>query len=113
MGRPYGEFALDSTHCAHCDLGGRAGNKGTNLTAKGRENTMLKQIEICGQRFALYSPDKGRTWTSSSRSIVAYRRREKMACLELQKRFKLIGDIEDPDPDNYSGLDILKSHIGR
>jgi hypothetical protein len=33
--------------------------------------------------------------------------------LELQKRFKLIGDIEDPDPDNYSGLDILKSHIGR
>jgi hypothetical protein len=74
---------------------------------------MLKQIEICGQRFALYSPDKGRTWTSSPRSIVAYRRRKKMARLELQKRFELIGDIEDIDPNNYTKLEIPKSLIGR
>jgi hypothetical protein len=39
---------------------------------------MLKQIEICGQRFELYSPDKGRTWSSSPRSIVAYGQRKKM-----------------------------------
>lgn len=74
---------------------------------------MLKQIEICGQRFALYSPDKGRTWSSSPRSIVAYRRRKRMACLELQKRFELIGDIEDIDPNNYTKLEIPKSLIGR
>jgi hypothetical protein len=74
---------------------------------------MLKQIEICGQRFALYSPDKGRTWSSSPRSIVAYRRRKKMARLELQKRFELIGDIEDIDPNNYTKLEIPKSLIGR
>lgn len=74
---------------------------------------MLKQIEICGQSFALYSPDKGRTWTSSPRSIVAYRRRKRMARLELQKRFELIGDIEDIDPNNYTKLEIPKSLIGR
>jgi hypothetical protein len=45
-----------------------------------------------------------------SRSIVAYQT-EKDGVLEL-RRFKLIGDIEDPDPD-ITGLDILKSHIGR
>jgi hypothetical protein len=36
---------------------------------------MIKQIEIHGQCFELYSPDDGRTWSSSPQSIVAYGRR--------------------------------------
>lgn len=32
---------------------------------------MLKQIEIKGQRFELYGADKGRTWSSNPRSLVA------------------------------------------
>jgi hypothetical protein len=30
---------------------------------------MIKQIEIYGQRVKLYSPDKGRTWSSSSQHM--------------------------------------------
>jgi hypothetical protein len=60
---------------------------------------MLKQIEIKGQRFELYSPDKGRTWSSHPRSLVAYGRRKKTACSELQKTFEHMGEIFDPDPD--------------
>jgi len=37
---------------------------------------MIKQIEIYGQRVKLYSSDKGRTWSSSSQSIVAYGQRK-------------------------------------
>ena len=33
---------------------------------------MIKQIDIHGQRVKLYSSDKGRTWSSSPQSIVAY-----------------------------------------
>ena len=54
---------------------------------KGQEHTMIKQIEIYGQCFELYSPDDGRTWSSSPQSIVAYERRKKTLSLELQKRF--------------------------
>ena len=61
---------------------------------------MMKQIEIHGQRIELYSPDKGRTWSSSSQSIVAYGRRKKTLSLELQKRFERMDDIQDPDPNN-------------
>ena len=52
---------------------------------------MLKQIEICGQRFELYRPDKGRTWSSSPRSIVAYGQsleaiiKKKITLKDLQK----------------------------
>ena len=55
-----------------------------------QENYMMKQIEIYGKRLALYSPDKGRTWSSSPRLIVAYRQRKKMLRLELQKSFERI-----------------------
>jgi hypothetical protein len=65
---------------------------------------MLKQIEIKGQRFELYSPDKGRTWSSNPRSLVAYGRRKKSAVSEVQKRFEHIGEIPDPDPDNLSEI---------
>jgi hypothetical protein len=65
---------------------------------------MLKQIEICGQRFVLYGSDKGRTWSSIPRSIVAYGQRKKRARLELQQRFELIDEIQDPDPNNFSDL---------
>ena len=51
---------------------------------------MMKQIEIYGKRLALYSPDKGRTWSSSPRLIVAYRQKKKMLRLELQKSFERI-----------------------
>ena len=74
---------------------------------------MLKQIEISGQRFELYSLDKGRTWSSSPRSIVAYGRRKKMLRLELQKRFERVDEKQDPDPNNFSELEIPKSLIGR
>jgi hypothetical protein len=65
---------------------------------------MLKQIEINGQRFELYSPDKGRTWSSHPRPLVAYGRRKKTALSEVQKRFEHIGEIQDPDPDNLSEI---------
>ena len=65
---------------------------------------MMKQIEIHGQRIELYSPDKGRTWSSSSQSIVAYGRRKKTLSLELQKRFERMDDIQDPDPNNPLNL---------
>ena len=31
---------------------------------------MVKQIDIYGQRFELYSPDEGRIWSSDPRSII-------------------------------------------
>jgi hypothetical protein len=73
---------------------------------------MMKQIEIHGQRFELYSPDKGRTWSSSPRSIVAYGRRKKMLRLELQKRFERIDEMQDFDP-NFSELEIPMSLMTR
>ena len=74
---------------------------------------MMKQIEIHGQRVELYSPDKGRTWSSSPQSIVAYGQRKKMLRLELQKRFARIDAMQDPDPNNISDLEIPMSLIGR
>ncbi len=74
---------------------------------------MMKQIEILGQRIELYSPDKGRTWSSSPRSLVAYGQRKKMLRLELQTRFERIDEMQDPEPNNFSELGIPKSLIGR
>jgi hypothetical protein len=74
---------------------------------------MTKQIEIHGQRIELYSPDKGRTWSSSLQSIVAYSQRKTMLRLELQKRFARIDEIQDPDPNNIAELEIPLSLIGR
>jgi hypothetical protein len=74
---------------------------------------MLKQIEVYGQRFELYSPDGGRTWSSSPQSIVAYRQRKTVLRLELQKRFERIDEIKDPDPNNFAELEIPLSLIGR
>ena len=73
----------------------------------------MKRIEIYDQCFELFGPDKGRTWSSSPRSIVAYGRRKKMSRLELQKRFERIGDMPDPDSNVYSKLEIPRSLIGR
>jgi hypothetical protein len=72
---------------------------------------MMKQIEIHGQRIELYSSDKGRTWSSSPQSIVAYGQRKAMLRLELQKRFARVEEIQDPDPNNFS--DLRLSSIGR
>jgi hypothetical protein len=74
---------------------------------------MTKQIEIHGQRVELYSPDKGRTWSSSPQSIVAYGQREKMLRLELQKRFERIAEMQDIDPNNITDREIPLSFIGR
>jgi hypothetical protein len=74
---------------------------------------MMKQIEIHGQRIEVYSPDKGRTWSSNPRSIVAYGQRKKTLRLELQKGFERIDEMQDPDPNNFSVLEIPKSLIGR
>jgi hypothetical protein len=62
---------------------------------------MVKQIEIHGQRVKLYSPDGGRTWSSSPQSIVAYGRRKKMLRLDLQKRFERIDERKDFEPNNF------------
>lgn len=69
---------------------------------------MVKQIEIHGQRVKLYSPDGGRTWSSSPQSLVAYGRRKKMLRLELQKRFERIDERKDLDPNNFSELKALQ-----
>jgi len=74
---------------------------------------MTKQIEIYGQRVALYSPDKGRTWSSSPQSIVAYGQRQTMLRLELQKRFERIDEMQDPDPNNITEFEVKLSFIGR
>jgi hypothetical protein len=72
----------------------------------------MKQIEIHGQCFELYSPDDGRTWSSSPQSIVAYRRRKEMLRLALQKRFELIRATEDLDPNQFRGPETPKSLRG-
>jgi hypothetical protein len=74
---------------------------------------MTKQIEIYGQRVALYSPDKGRTWSSSPQSIVAYGQRQTMLRVELQKRFERIDGMPDPDTNNIGEFAIPRSRIGR
>jgi hypothetical protein len=74
---------------------------------------MMKQIEIYGQRVELYSPDKGRTWSSSRQSIVAYGQRKTMLRLELQKGFERIDEMQDLDPNNITELEIPRSRIGR
>jgi hypothetical protein len=73
---------------------------------------MMKQIEIHGQRIELYSSDKGRTWSSSPQSIVAYSQRKAMLRLELQKKFARVEEIQDPDPNSFSELEIRLSSIG-
>jgi len=75
---------------------------------------MTKEIEIHGQRVKLYSPDDGRTWSSSPQSIVAYGRRKKTLSLELQKRFEQIDARQDRDPNQFRGLESSKkSQKGR
>ena len=75
---------------------------------------MTKQVEIHGQRVQLYSLDEGRTWSSSPRSIVAYRQRQTMLRLELRKRFERIDDgMQDPDPNYIGALEVPRNFIGR
>jgi hypothetical protein len=74
---------------------------------------MMKQIEIHGQWVELYSPDKGRTWSSSPQSIVAYGQRKNMLRLELRKRFERIDEMQDPDPNNITELEIPMSLVRR
>lgn len=75
---------------------------------------MTKQIDIHGQRVQLYSPDNGRTWSSSPQSIVAYRQRKTMLRLDLQKRFQHMDDgMQDPDPNYIGALDVPRIFIGR
>jgi hypothetical protein len=74
---------------------------------------MMKQLEIHGQRVELYSLDDGHTWSSSPQSIVAYGQRKTMLRLELQKSFERIDEMQDPDPNNFTELEIPLSLIGR
>ncbi|MGZ8488062.1 MAG: hypothetical protein ACXWW4_05990 [Candidatus Binatia bacterium] len=75
---------------------------------------MTKQIDIHGQRVQLYSPDKGRTWSSSPQSIIAYRQRKTMLRLELQKRFERIDDgMQDPEPNYVGALEVPRNFIRR
>jgi len=70
---------------------------------------MMKRIEIHGQRVELYSPDNGRTWSSSPQSIVAYGQRKQMLRRDLQKTFERLDEIQDPDPNTVFELGIRKS----
>jgi hypothetical protein len=79
-----------------------AHSKSRHNNPTGGENPMTKQIKIYGHQFKLYSLDKGRTWSSSPRLIVAYGQRKKMLSLELRKRFELMEKLQDPDPDNFN-----------
>lgn len=75
---------------------------------------MLKQVEIQGQRFELYTLDGGRTWSSSPRSIVAFRRRQETARRDLRKRFEMMHEeIPGPDPDYYCQLEFPSSLRGQ
>jgi hypothetical protein len=74
---------------------------------------MMKQIEIHGQRIELCSSDEGRTWSSNPQSIVAYGQRKTMLRLELQKRFERIDEIQDPDPNQITELEIPMSLVRR
>jgi hypothetical protein len=74
---------------------------------------MMKQIEIHGQRVELYSPDQGRTWSSTPQAIIAYGQRKRMLRLELQKSFERIDGMQDPDPNVISELEIPMSLIRR
>ena len=56
---------------------------------------MTKQIEIHGQRVQLYSFDDGRTWSSTTQSIVAFGQRKTLLRLELQKSFERIDVMPD------------------
>jgi len=74
---------------------------------------MKKQIEIHGQRIELYSPDKGRTWSSSPQSIVAYGQRQEILRLELKQRFARIDEMQDPDPHSDVGFEMPNRFTGR
>ncbi|HEX2931448.1 MAG TPA: hypothetical protein VHV54_17110 [Candidatus Binatia bacterium] len=67
---------------------------------------MKKQIEIHGRRVELYSPDKGRTWSSNPQSIVAYGQRKEMLRLELKRSFAQIDEFEELDPHSNVGFDM-------
>jgi hypothetical protein len=73
---------------------------------------MTKQINIHGQRVELYSPDKGRTWSSSPQSIVAYGQRKKMLRCDLQKTFERLDEFLDPDPNSVVELGFRESPRG-
>ena len=73
---------------------------------------MTKQIEIHGQRVALYSPDQGRTWASSPQSIVAYGQRKEILRLELKQRFARIDEMQEPDAYGDFGYE-MPNRFGR
>ena len=71
---------------------------------------MTKQVDIHGQRVQLYSPDNGRTWSSSAQSILAYRQRQTMLRLALQKTFQRIDEgVQDPDTHYIDALEIPRN----
>ena len=70
---------------------------------------MVKQIDIQGQRVKLYSSDKGRTWSSSPQSIVAYGQRQQLLRCDLQKAFERLGYFKDPEPNTVVELGIRMS----
>ena len=71
---------------------------------------MVKQIYIQGQRVKLYSSDKGRTWSSSPQSIVAYGQRQQALRGELRKAFERLGYLhQDPEPNTVVELGTRRS----
>ena len=71
---------------------------------------MTKQVNIQGQRVQLYSPDNGRTWSSSAQSITAYLQRQTMLRLALQKTFQRIDEgVQDPDTNYIHAREIPRN----
>lgn len=64
---------------------------------------MFKQVKVKGQSFELYSADGGRSWSSSAGSLVAFERRKNMARFKLQESFEHISEMQDLDPDEFTG----------
>lgn len=74
---------------------------------------MTKQIDIHGQRVQLYSPDKGRTWSSNPQSIVAFGQRKEILRLELKQRFARIDAMQEPEPYGYFCYEMPNRSTGR
>lgn len=74
---------------------------GMIINREGRKSAMMKQIELYGQCFELYSADGGRTWSSDPRSIVAYEQRRELALAGVREAFgRMRDEIGDADPND-------------
>jgi len=73
---------------------------------------MMKQIEIYGQRVALQSRQRAHLVEQSAIDRCLWTTQDDVA-LGVTKRFERMDEMQDPDPNNISELEIPLSFIGR